>query len=359
MKITTTAESFLAAMKDMRVEKKTTIPVLTYVKLSGNTLTATDLDMWEVSTFEAKGSGEFLIPYKQAMNVLAGETGPLTIEFTPIKKSKNPKESVDTASVKLTVNGCEFKFDSPSIANFPNVPDAAPTTLTFDGKEFRKLLDRVRFTISHEESRYTLNGALFTTGRDVFRMIGTDGYRMSYTELPMEGAPEFKALIPTCALDYLKSRSNGKVEIGRNEHEATFRTGNVTMIVKLLNGQFPNWEAVLPRESPIKAKVTGNILANLTKVSKCADERSGAVKFEFRTGEESFMSAESIDSGSAKAPLAVVSDGNLTIGLNSGYMMEFLKIAGDAEIEIGLRDSQSAVLFQTDGWKYVAMPMRM
>ena len=70
MKITTTAEAFLAALKDMRPEKKTTIPVLTCVKLSGNTLTGTDLDMTTISKFEAKGKGEFLIPYKQAMDVL-------------------------------------------------------------------------------------------------------------------------------------------------------------------------------------------------------------------------------------------------------------------------------------------------
>ena len=92
-KIVTTAEAFLAAMKDMRVEKKTTIPVLTCVKLSGNTLTGTDLDMWTISTFESKGKCEFLIPYKPAMDVLSGETGPLEICYTPPKKSKNPKES--------------------------------------------------------------------------------------------------------------------------------------------------------------------------------------------------------------------------------------------------------------------------
>ena len=75
MKITTTAEAFVAAMKDMRVEKKTTIPipVLTCVKLSGNTLTGTDLDMWTISTFQGSGKGEFLIPYKPVVAASKGK----------------------------------------------------------------------------------------------------------------------------------------------------------------------------------------------------------------------------------------------------------------------------------------------
>ena len=196
MKITTTAESFLAAMKDMKPERETTIPVLSYVRLCENTLATTDLDMHTISTFDCKGTGEFLFPYKAVMNVLTGETGTLEIEFTPAKKSENPKEVVEVSTVKFTINGCEFKFNTLNIENFPQLPVPARTTLTISGKDFRALLDKVRFAISNEASRYALNCALLTTARDVFRMIGTDGHRMSVAELPMEGVPEFKAQVP-------------------------------------------------------------------------------------------------------------------------------------------------------------------
>jgi DNA polymerase-3 subunit beta len=315
--------------------------------------------MWTISTFQGSGKGEFLIPYKPAMDVLSGETGPLEIDYTSPKKSKNPKESVDGHTVKLSVGGCEFTLNTMNITNFPQTPDAAPAALTIGGKEFRTLLDHVLFAISKEEYRYTLNGALLTTARDVVRLIATDGHRLSLAELPMEGVKEFKALIPNCGLDYLKARSNGKVEIGTDQENATFYTGNVTMIVRLLKGQFPNYEAVMPTELPITAKVDGNITKNLAKVAKCADERSGAVKFSFLVGEQSFISAESTERGKAKAPLMVISDGAVVIGLNANYILEFLKVAGDAQVEIGLRDPESAVMFSTENRKYVVMPMRM
>ena len=360
MKITTTVEAFVAALKCMRSEKKGTLPVLMYVKFSGTTLTATDLVLWTIVPFEGKGKGEVLIPHKQALAVLQGEKGPLEIETIEPKKTKAflKQPTPPTPPVKIRVSGCEYTFDGMPLGNFPETPKSAESVLEIDGKAFRTMYERVRFTLCNDETRYALRGALLKASADKVVMVGTDGHRLSHVTNPGDYA-DFQTLIASTALDYLKTHLGESIKIGADNTHQTFRTGNVTLIARKLSGQFPDYEAVMRREDAIKVhvKVDTKISPTILRVAKCSDERSYCIKVHF--GEKSTISAESSSRGKATAPLPVVSDGELTIEWNATYILDFLKAIKDEPFTIDLKDNQSAAVFSVENFKHIVMPIRI
>lgn len=357
--ITTTAEAFVAALKQSKPEKKTTIPVLSYVKVEDGQIIATDLDMWTVVPFEAKGAGTFLIPCRQVLDVLTGEKGKLTIEATtPPLDSKGAL----TPLVKFAINGCEYKFDTMRDTTFPQMPKPAEPAFTMDGKEFRKLVDRTLFAASREESRYILNGVLLKAGNDQVEMIATDGHRLSHAVASHIRATLPDTLIRSRTLDYLKSHVGEDVSIGVADDYQTFKTDGITVLSKVLQGTFPSYEAVMPKDDEERTHATipscAKLSPVLTRVAKCADERSGAISFVFDGGLK--LLAKSTKRGSASATVpCTVGDGKATIGLNSTYILDFLKQAGDVPVEVLFKDGQTSVLFKLPDYSYLVMPMWM
>ena len=365
MKITTTAEAFVSALKaSVRPEKKVNIPVLQNVKLEHNQVVSTDLDLSSIVDYEAvtvsKG-GAFLVPYYPALSVLEGETGPLTIELTPAAK----KEKDSFGVVKFSLGSCEYKFDSVSVTNFPQIPSPAKATLTVPGKDFRQLLDRVIPAISTEESRYTLCGALLKAGQKKVTMVGTDGHRLSCATSPNE-TELAQTLVSLPALEWLKKQTTGvPVEIGVDGDYQTFRMGNKTLISRKITGQFPDYNAIFPTNNTIVAAIPScaALAKVLAKVAKCAEDRNSAVVWELDGMLE--LSARCQDRGESYALYECAVSGwkeagdRLKIGLNAEYILEFLKVAGDVPVNIAFRDSRSSVLFALDGWQYVVMPMRV
>jgi DNA polymerase III subunit beta len=350
--LSTTAEAFVAALKlSLKPEKKSSIPVLSQVKLDNGTITATDLDLTSIVPFESTGTGSFLVPYHQALNVLSGETGPLSIEFKAADENTNAK-------VTFRLTECEYKFDSMSLANFPQIPEfPSKPAITIDGAAFRTLLDRTMFAISREESRYTLNGGLLKTANGKLVMVATDGHRLSIAESEHKGKLA-DTLIRRDTLDYLRSRVNGSISIATDETHQFFETNGIKVSACKLTGNYPNYEAVLPRDYKIHATIASpsKLLPVLTRVSRCADERSKAVKLAW--SKLLVLSAESIDNGSARATFDCATNGDVTVGINSTFLSEFLKIAGEESVKVELKDGQSALQFSMDNFRYVLMPMR-
>ncbi len=349
MKIITTAEALRSALNlGMRPERKATIPILTYVKVSAQQIISTDLDQWTLVPLDGKGAGQVMLPYRQIIDMLKGLKGPLEIEFGSKKLGKK---------VSLTIGGSTFMLDEMSTANFPKFPEPAKTTLKIDGPTFKTMLTRCFFSISDQESRYTLNGALLETARDILRMVATDGHRLSLVEIPMEDAPKFQALIPRAALDYLKTRIGDVVEVGMTEKDLTIRTGDIVMMSRKLTGQFPNWQAVMPTTLPIKVRVDDNIYTALERIAKSADSRSGCVRWAF--GPQTTISATSSERGTATATLPISSPTRIVFGANAEFIMQFLKAIGNVPFEFALRDPQSAAMLSVENFKYLVMPMRL
>jgi DNA polymerase-3 subunit beta len=235
------------------------------------------------------------------------------------------------------------------------------------------MISKTIFAISNEESRYTLNGALLVLKSDSITMVATDGHRLAHIENPaakLEGVSgEMKTLIPKKAMGelntLLQEGGTEMVEFARDESTLFFRVGGRLLTSRQLTGQFPNYEAVLPRECPKGVTVpAAEIAAAIQRVSQFADERSGAIKLRLDKNEIK-VSSSSMESGESEDSIETAYSAEpLTIGFNSGYLLDFLKVSSGSDVRLEFKDEQSAgQLRPAEGedfkYRYIVMPMRI
>jgi DNA polymerase-3 subunit beta len=259
-------------------------------------------------------------------------------------------------------------------SNFPSLP-AFPSAgaVKIPAQVLRGLIARTGFAISNEESRYTLNGALMLLKPESITMVATDGHRLAHCERAGEKfdgvSGELKTLVPKKAMDELKSLLDSTdadtVEFAKDESTLFFRIGSRLLTSRQLTGQFPNFEAVLPKDNskivPINAD---EFNAAILRVAQFADERSRAVRLKLEKGELK-LSASSTESGESEDSMEAAYTGDaLSIGFNAQYIVDFLKAAGTSEVRLELKDAQSAgQLRPAEGddykYRYIVMPMRI
>ena len=235
------------------------------------------------------------------------------------------------------------------------------------------MIAKTGFAIANEESRYTLNGALMVLKPESITMVATDGHRLSHIERSGEKfdgiSGEMKTLIPKKAMDELKSLLDGTdtetIDFAKDESTLYFRIGPRLLTSRQLTGQFPNYEAVLPKDNSKSITVNGEDLsAAISRVAQFADERSRAVRIKLEKGELK-LSASSTESGESEDSLETNYNGDpLTVGFNAQYVLDFLKAVGAGEVKLELKDAQSAGQLRPANsedykYRYIVMPMRI
>jgi DNA polymerase-3 subunit beta len=235
------------------------------------------------------------------------------------------------------------------------------------------MIAKTGFAIASEESRYTLNGALMVLKPESITMVATDGHRLAHIERSgekFEGVSgELKTLVPKKAMDELKSLLDStdadEIEFAKDESTLFFRIGSRLLTSRQLTGQFPNYEAVLPKDNSKSILLHGGDFgAAISRVAQFADERSRAVRLKLDKGELK-LSASSTETGESEDSIEIDYNGEaLTIGFNAQYVLEFLKAAGAGEVKLELKDAQSAGQLrpaESEDYKYryIVMPMRI
>jgi len=350
------------------VERKTTIPILgnILVEASGNrvTLTATDLELSIHTSCEAKvkkeGSGT--IPAKKLIEL---------VKLLP--EGEIRFKLLENHWIQITADRKTYKMVGMAKDNFPAIPVFPHPLVKIPAKILAALIARTAFAISNEESRYTLNGALLLLKPDTITMVATDGHRLAVAEIDHKFAGltrEVRPLVPKKALTEVvrltsEAGEDGEIEFALDESHLFFRAGERLLISRMLTGQFPNYEAVLPRENNKHVVIErGELNDAVRRVAQLADTRSHAVKLSV-TKEGIEISASSPEYGEAKETLEKEYNGEpLSIGFNAQYMLDFLGAAADGPISLELKDEQSAGQMRplTDEayrYRYVIMPMRI
>jgi len=357
MKIQTTAKIFLAALRQSVApnarKKKADIPILRYVRVINNQIIANNLDACSIVPFEGSGEADFLLDYYDAVGLLRGWDGDLSIEY--LKET-----AAAVARTRLSLNGWKFNLDTESVTKFPDSFVEDGPSVTIAKNDFKILLDRAYFAISEEQTRYTLNGALLKVEKGSATLVATDGHRLSMATVPIaDSSATLTTLIPANSLKWLGIRLGDEIQISTGEHYQTFRTGGKTLVARRLMGQFPNYEAVFPKDPPIKVTFPSprDLAIGMARMRRCADYRSGAMIWNF-SPEESTLSATS-QNRHAEGKLTCTSNGSVRIGFNADYILDFIKRCGTSEVNCFLRDGQSAALFEIENWKYLSMPMRI
>ena len=353
------------------VERKTTIPILSnfLIEVEGDRLsiTATDLDQAIRTSTEAKVKkpGACTVPARKLYDyVKLLPEGDISIKL------------LENHWVQIRSGRSNTKMVGMARANYPQVPEFPAVAATgISSQALKTLIARTIFAISNEESRYTLNGALLVIKAESLAMVATDGHRLSFVEKPneiLEGiSGEKRVLIPRKALQELQqllsTSEADKVEFADDEHTLFFRLGHRTLSTRKLSGQFPNFEAVMPRDNTKFAVVRSSELsAAIQRVAQFADERSGAIRLRLE-GNELKISSSSTESGESEDTIDTPYSGDpIMVGFNSTYILDFLKALGnEGEVRLEFKDSQSAGQMRPEDpdaeyrYRYVLMPMRI
>ena len=369
MKFTVTRNALLNELNLVQgvIEKKSTIPILSNILLeaSGEYLgiTATDLDVTIRCGCSAKveEEGTTTISARRLFEIVR-----LLPEGSDIRITLLENDWVVLKSGKSS-----YKIVALPKENFPSIPEEAPAMSQIPGGLLRSMIQRTMFAITQEESRYSLNGALLVLLPGEIRMVATDGHRLALvgksTEVPgIDG--EVRALIPRKTLVEIQKLIGDQnpltLEFGRDENHLFFTVERRKLVSRILAGQFPNYELVIPRENDkyIVAD-TRNLGDGIRRAAIMSDEKLKTIRLSFKAGSVE-LTASSADVGEARDEVPVEYEGEgIDIGFNPQYLLDFLAVCNSESISVSLKDSETQGLFRPISssdleYRYVVMPMK-
>jgi DNA polymerase-3 subunit beta len=351
------------------VEKKNTIPVLSNILIESvgeGTIrfTGTDLDVTircDMDAEDISEPGSICVQARKLFEIAR------LLPDAPVSFKRE-----DNDWVTVTCDKSRFKMVGVSKDAFPEVPSfkSAPTKISAD--VIKAFVDRTIFAITQEESRYTLSGAKFILDDSGAKMITTDGHRLAYVErkgVSKNGSAEsIDTLIPRktlAELTKLTAGFEGDISLGMDGNHIFFEVGPRLLISRMLYGQFPNYEMVIPKTNDKSIQFDVALLNSaIRRVALMADERSRAIRFHLEPG-QLIISSQNAEEGEASETIQTEYNGEVVdIGFNAQYLQDFLNVVSDGAVAFEFKDGNSqAQLRPAEGgdyeYKYVVMPMRL
>jgi DNA polymerase-3 subunit beta len=350
------------------VEKRTTIPILSNVLIEAGQdrliLTATDLELGIRCECPAqiKKAGSGTIPARRLLDYVRL----LPEADVQVKFAENHWAS-------LTCGRSRTRIAGMSRESYPELPDVPEPIAQIPAGPLASLIARTVFAISLEESRFTLNGAQMILRPTGITLVSTDGHRLALAEHSVELGPvaAIRALLPRKAMNEItrlaqEAGPDARIEFAVTENHLFFRLGTRLLLSRKLTGTFPDYERVLPKEHPYNFPMPKDELRGaLERVAQFSDDRSHAIRLKVAPGEIKVHSSLS-ETGESEETLAAPYDGpEIDIGFNAHYLVDFLRVIGEPEARVFLRDAGSAGEFRpggdgsSDNYRYVVMPMRI
>jgi len=353
------------------VERRTTIPILSNVKLEAVEdrlqLTATDLDL----TLMAREAAEV---EQAGITTVSAHT-----LFDIVRKLPDGSRLVleqAPGRTELTLTAARSEFHLPSIAadEFPAMPmEDLEIRFALPPKDLARLIDKTRFAISTEETRYYLNGVHLHAAKagaaSMLRGVATDGHRLSRVEVALpEGAGEMPPIIvPRKAVGeirkLLEELGEEPVQVAVSAARIQFQSGRDILVARLIDGTFPDYERVIPSGNERVATVATKPLADaVDRVATISTEKARAVKLAFEPGRVT-LSAVSAEAGRAVEELDGAFQGDkLEIGFNARYVMDILSQIDGPEVRVEMANAAAPTLLRDPADPsalYVLMPMRV
>ncbi|HXQ28416.1 MAG TPA: DNA polymerase III subunit beta [Gemmatimonadales bacterium] len=366
MKFTITREALQEGLVAVAaaVPAKTTLPVLANVLLEagphGLRLSGTDLDIAVSMTVAAEvdSEGAVTLPAKKLVDITRELPG------GPVRVT-----GAGESRVSLECGRSKFKLLGLPREEFPSFP-----AVRFDGAwkaaagVVQKLVGHVTFAASTEESRPILNGVLWELRPDRMRMVATNGHRLAKMDVPASGGSTADLIVPPKALEQVRRLipAEAALEIARSDNHIGFRAGGALVFSRLIEGPYPNYEQVIPRENDKSATADRAALAAaLRRMSVVASDQTHRIRLAFSGGSVKF-SVQTPDLGEAQDELAVTYEGEpLEIGFNATYLLEILKFMPTDEVRFTFKAPERAATIEPVGWddpaSYMAlvMPLRL
>ena len=348
------------------VPAKTTLPVLANILVEttekGIRLSGTDLDI-AVSTevvADVETQGAITIPAKK-LTEIARELPP-----SPVKLAAAGEQRVT-----LECGRSRFKLLGLPKDEFPSFPAVRfAESWRVKSGDLQKLITHTSFAVSTEESRPILNGVLWELKPERMRMVATNGHRLAKMELAIasEGAPSSDLIVPPKALDQIRRLfpADEELEIARGDNHLGFRSPVTSVFTRLIEGPYPNYEQVIPKDNEkICIADKAALTSALKRMSVIASDQTHRIKLSFNAGMLKFA-VQTPDLGEAADELAVRYTGDpLDIGFNAAYLLEVLRYMPTEEVKLTFKAPERAATLEPEGWSEPAeylclvMPLRL
>ena len=372
MKITIDRAALLKPLAHVQsvVERRNTIPILANVMLRAAdgslALTATDMDLDVVESVgcSVQQAGQTTVPAHTLYEIVRKLPDGSEVELVAIG---------DSGRMSIRAGRSNFSLPTLPVEEFPALSgDALATGFVLSAADAKTLIDRTRFAISTEETRYYLNGiflhAASADGVAVLRGVATDGHRLARVQLPLpDGAAKMPGVIvprkTVGEIRKLLDEHDGTVEVSLSETKIRFTVGPITLTSKLIDGTFPEYERVIPQNNDKIMEVRCKEFAQaVDRVSTISTEKSRAIKLAMSKGALT-LSATSPEAGSATEEIEVsYSATPIEIGFNSRYLLDITEQMSGADAQFAMADAGSPTIVRDAADAsalYVLMPMRV
>ncbi len=348
------------------VEKRQTLPVLANLLLKIDndelTVTATDLEIEMTAKIKLEGEyseGDITVPARKLLDICKSLSGEHPINL-----------AVEEGRLKIASGKSRFSLSTIAAQEFPNIEETVFSLgFEIENETLKSLFDKTQFAMAHQDVRYYLNGMLLEVNGQTLVCVATDGHRLalSKTELSQSVSDDLvQAIIPRKGvLEAAKLLTSGvescKLELNSNHIRITL--GDYVFTSKLIDGRFPDYDKVLPRNAQrLMVADKANLREAFSRASILCNEKFRGVRLSLNQNSLS-IHANNPEQEEAEIEVDVdYNDGELEIGFNVGYLLDALNVIRSENVRFNLGDSNSSVLIEnadSSDSLYVVMPMRL
>ena len=367
--IKTNRDTLLAPLQSVSgiVEKRHTLPILSNVLLEKKddklTLLATDIEI-QITTSTAadsgSGDGAVTVGARKLQDIL--RSLPDTAEVSLNLEDKR---------LQLKAGKSRFSLQTLPAEDFPRMAlaEGESNSFTVTQKQFRQLLGQTQFSMAAQDVRYYLNGLLLLVDGNELRAVATDGHRLAYASMALDGEvseSRQELILPrktVLELSRLLADSDEPLLIELAANQIRFKFGQISLVSKLIDGKFPDYERVIP--ATLKNVVTLNratLLQSMVRAAILTNEKFRGVRLVLTPGSMKIMAANAEQEEAQEEIEVDYSGDSIDVGFNVGYLLDVLNNSSVESVEWGFNDANSSALLTIPGndrFKYVVMPMRI
>ena len=351
------------------IEKKNTLPILSNVLLKAShgklQITATDLDIIfndEISDIQILKEGVTTTSANVLYDILRKIPSNSELDFH--LKSEN--------KLSLKAQNSDFNLLCLPSTNFPSFDDNFQSSdIEIDNKKFLSLLNKTKISISNDDTRHYLNGIFLHLtkfkNKNYLTGVATDSHRLSSSSIEMNSSSEFSSIIlprkTAFQLCNLLAENPNKLVISFSENKIKFQIGNIILTSKVIDGKFPDYQKVIPKDNDKSLLVPLNdFISSVERVVSVSIDRKEGVKLDIHKGKLN-LSVNSTNSGDGNEAIPAKYDyEEITIGFNSKYLLDIASVIESKDIKLKFKNSTSPVLIHDNSDEdsfYVIMPMKI
>ncbi len=368
MKISTTKDSLIKGIQAVQnaVSTKTTLPILSHIlidaKKEGVRLIATDLEIGVTVRIEGEvqEEGAITVPARKFSEIIKELQNQNPIQIT---SKKGQMISIESSNSYFKLMGL-LKEDFPQLPEFPNNPKAVDS-IKLPQKLLKTMIQLTSFAMSHDETRYVLNGILFSFKDKTLKLVATDGRRLAFSEKTVGdvGNARKDVILPMKTIQELNRNltDEGDVIFCFKENQLQINLGDITITSRLIEGEFPNYEQVIPKKIKEEFMInTQEFLQATRRASILTNQDSQSIKINI-IKDKMIITKNTPELGEAREEIGVdYKGGELAIGFNPSFLIDVLKNVDDPDVRFGFIDPEKpAVIKSGEDYTYIVLPMQV